>query len=162
MSKKGGARRLARLKAFQTLYGLTFPTGHSLEGLEKLFAVSPAFVDPEQLPGEAEELAEKDRAFAWELVRGVYSSMADLDEAIGSFSQHWKISRIARIELTILRLALYEMLHMPDIPLKVSINEAVELAKEFGDGNSPNFVNGILDAAARAVQQGQFGPVKAI
>ena len=51
---------------------------------------------------------------------------------------------------------------MPDIPLKVSINEAVELAKEFGDGNSPNFVNGILDAAARAVQQGQFGPVKAI
>lgn len=162
MQKRGGARRTARVRAFQTLYGLTFPTGHSDERLERLFKVSPAFTDPEDLAKSAPELPEKDVAFAWELVSGVYARIKELDEAISGFSQHWKVSRIARIELTILRLAIFEMLHMPDIPLKVSINEAVELAKEFGDGNSPNFVNGILDAAARSVEKGEIGKRKDI
>ena len=120
MSKKGGARRTARVRAFQTLYGLTFPTGHSGDRLEWMFKVSPAFTDPDDLAKSAPELPEKDVTFAWELVSGVYGRIKELDEAIGGFSQHWKISRIARIELTILRLAIFEMLYMPDIPLKVS------------------------------------------
>lgn len=160
--KKGGTRREARQRAFQTLYGLTFPTGHSAERLQQVFSDSPAFTDPENAKATAPELPEKDQTFAWDLVRGVYGHLEELDKAVGGFSQHWKVGRIARIELTILRLALFEMLHMPDIPLKVSINEAIELAKQFGDHNSPNFVNGILDAAARSVEKGDFGVRKNI
>ena len=72
-----------------------------------------------------------------------------LDNIIARHSRHWKLERIARMELAILRLALFELLHMPDVPAKVVINEAVELAKDFGDDNSGTFVNGVLDAVAR-------------
>lgn len=98
-----------------------------------------------------------DADYAWELVKGVWARREDLDAVVGRFSRHWKLGRIARVELTILRLALYEMLLRDDIPPKVAINEGVELAKAFGDENSKSFVNGILDAAAKAVAHGEIG-----
>lgn len=143
-------RRLSRRKAFQILYGLIFVPATSRETLTVAFENAPK-------PPKDGELADASDEFAWELVLGVWQEAAKLDEIITRFSQHWKITRIAKIELTILRLALFEMLHRPDIPLKVAINEAVELAKTFGDENSGNFVNGILDAAAKAIEHGDFG-----
>ncbi len=143
-------RRLSRRKAFQILYGLIFVPAKTREALTTSFETAPK-------PPKDGELADKSDEFAWELVLGVWQESAKLDEIITRFSQHWKITRIAKIELTILRLALFEMLHRPDIPLKVAINEAVELAKTFGDENSGNFVNGILDAAAKSIEHGDFG-----
>jgi N utilization substance protein B len=95
-----------------------------------------------------------------ELVKGVWNRRDELDKLIEQHSQNWKIARIAKVELTILRVALYEILHGEDIPLRVAMNEAVELAKEFGDDNSPSFVNGILDAVSKDVAQGKFATTK--
>jgi N utilization substance protein B len=89
-------------------------------------------------------------------VLGAWNAQRELDEVIARFSKNWKLTRIAKVELTILRLAMHEILHRQDIPLRVAINEAVELAKTYGDDNSPTFVNGILDAVARAVDNGEF------
>jgi len=144
-----GTRRGGRRRAFEVLYGLTFVPAESGQTLEFAFAETP------RAASEADAGDRQD--FAWDLVRGVWARRAELDEIITRFSKHWKIARIARIELTILRLALFEILHLPDVPPKVAINEAVELAKRFGDENSKNFVNGILDAVARAVDNGTLG-----
>lgn len=149
MTQDKGTRRGGRRRAFEVLYGLTFALTESPEDLKRAF---------EEAPRAAQEGDRGDRLdFAWDLVLGVWSCRAELDAIVTRFSRHWKIARIARIELTILRLALYEMLHLPDVPAKVAINEAVELAKRFGDDNSKNFVNGILDAVARAVDDGTLG-----
>ena len=109
----------------------------------------------------AEELARKPRqkAYAEEIIQGVCAHARELDEIIASHSRHWKLERIARIERTMLRLAVYEILHRLDIPHKVSINEAVELAKMYGDENSPGFINGILDAVARTMTHDPSGTV---
>jgi len=147
--KKKSSRRLAREKAFQILYGVEFTGAARQDNLRRAFAEYPR---AERQP----KLDDKSDAFAWDLVQGCWQAKGDLDEIIGRFSQHWKVARIAKVDLTILRLGMYEILHRPDIPLKVAINEAVELAKEYGDENSRNFVNGILDAAARAVDTGEL------
>lgn len=150
-STKKGGRRSGRRRAFEILYGLCFAPPATEAALERAIAEAP---DPrdEDAPGEQGGREE----FARALTVGVWNSREQLDEVINRFSQHWKLTRIARVELTILRVALYEMLHLDDIPLKVAINEAVELAKRYGDDNSKNFVNGILDAVARAVEHGEL------
>ena len=101
--------------------------------------------DPEK---KAPVLSEKTAAAA-PLSAGYTLQVADMHCA----------SCVRKVELAILRLSLYEILHRQDIPLKVAINEAIELAKGFGDENSRAFVNGILDAVARAVDQGRFGDI---
>ena len=140
------SRRAQRTYAFQVLYALNFIS--EPDYLKKTFET---YQD-----GKFFDKAGKD-TFAWSIVHGVSSNLDKLDHTIASYSQNWKIGRIARIELTIMRVAVYEMLHCPDIPIKVSINEAIELAKSFGDGNSRNFVNGILDAVARDIKNDKFG-----
>lgn len=94
-------------------------------------------------------------SYAWTLVEGVFDNYERIDEIITKHSQHWKINRIAKVELTILRLCLFEMLFCPDIPIKVAMNEAIELAKDFGDDNSKTFVNGVLDAAAKGAERNE-------
>ena len=84
------------------------------------------------------------------------ASQTDIDALVVRFSKNWKLARIAKVELTILRLAVHEILSRPDIPLRVSLNEAIELSKRYGDENSRNFINGILDALAKAVDSGEF------
>ncbi len=150
--KKGG-RRTGRRRAFEVLYGLGFVPADSMEELRRAFELAPRRSEEE----EAAEPCPSREEFAWKLVSGTWSGMDDIDATITRFSQHWKIQRIAKVELTILRLALFEMLHLDDVPLKVTINEAVELAKRFGDDNSKNFVNGILDAVAKAIENGELG-----
>ena len=102
-----------------------------------------------------EEKFDMDRqdSYAWTLVEGVFDKYSQIDALITQHSQHWKLNRIAKVELTILRLSLFEMLFCPDIPFKVAMNEAIELAKDFGDDNSKTFVNGILDAAAKGAER---------
>jgi N utilization substance protein B len=87
--------------------------------------------------------------FASSLVLGTLKNLKRIDEAITSYASNWKLSRMAVIDRNVLRLATYELLFCDDIPRKVSINEAVDLAKKFGDMESGKFVNGILDKISK-------------
>jgi len=89
-----------------------------------------------------------DRALIEELVRGVEAHRAALDETLTTLSRNWRIERMAVVERNIIRLALWELLHAPAVPVSVVINEAVELAKRFGTSEGAAFVNGLLDRAA--------------
>lgn len=99
--------------------------------------------------GVAEPLDEKDAAFAEELARGVEAHAGELDAIVASHAIDWTIDRIARVDLSILRVAIYEMLYRDDVPCGAAINEAVELAKRFGGEKSFAFINGILGVVAR-------------
>ena len=105
--------------------------------------------------GEGEEptleIHSKAFAFASELVSGVIANLAAIDARIAEKSKHWSMSRMARVDLNILRLAVYELLYRPDIPKNVTMNEAIEVAKKFGAEDSASFVNGILDEIASSV-----------
>ena len=84
-------------------------------------------------------------AFAEELVNGVIGQIAPIDAEIQARATNWKFERIAKVDLSILRLAIYELLHRNDIPPIVSINEAIDLSKVFSGPDSKRFINGILD-----------------
>lgn len=86
--------------------------------------------------------------FANVIVRGVATESDRIDETIRKVSQHWRLERMARVDRNILRLGTYELLAMADVPPRVTLNEAVELAKKFGNESSPGFVNGVLDRIA--------------
>jgi N utilization substance protein B len=85
------------------------------------------------------------RVFADVLVRGVKSNQAKIDHAITQFAEHWDLDRMAVVDRNILRLAVYELLWTAEVPPKVAINEAIEIAKKFGTKESSRFINGLLD-----------------
>ena len=95
-------------------------------------------------------LDEKGRIFAEELYRGTIENREEIDKTIAEFSIDWSIDRIAKVDLSILRLATYEILYCDDIPAGASINEAVELGKKFGGEKSAKFINGVLGAIAKS------------
>ena len=83
--------------------------------------------------------------FAERLVEGVRASRKELDALIGTYATNWKVSRMPIIDRNILRMGCFELLHVPEVPAKVTLNESIELAKSFGDEEASKFVNGILD-----------------
>lgn len=85
------------------------------------------------------------RTRAEEMVRGVLDHVEELDQKIATASEHWRIERMSRVDRNILRLAAFEILHDSEVPAQVSIDEAVEIARRYGDNKSPAFINGILD-----------------
>jgi transcription antitermination protein NusB len=90
-------------------------------------------------------------AYLKELVTGVRSHLEELDALIVRYSEHWRLERMTVVDRNLLRLAIYELLYQPDIPPKVVINEAVEMAKRYGSEASGAFVNGILDQVRMSV-----------
>jgi N utilization substance protein B len=84
-------------------------------------------------------------AFGEELIHGVIEHVAEIDARIRALAQNWEFERIAKIDLAILRLAIFEMLYRKDIPPVVSINEAIDLSKQFSNADAKRFINGILD-----------------
>jgi N utilization substance protein B len=141
-------RHLGRIVALQSLYEYEFRT-----------QLEDASVDLDEILArnlERYEAAIEDKTFVSDLVKGVASKMADLDEKIQPIAPDWPIDQIARIDRTILRIGLYELLLLADIvPPKVAINEAVELAKAFGSDNSSKFINGVLGTAYRTLVEGK-------
>ncbi len=116
--------------------------------LQILYQIDIRKDPPEKLIAEfwdAEEIESEVRDFAEALVKGAVTNTKKIDEVISKCASNWKLSRMAVIDRNVLRLAAYELLFCEDIPPKVSINEAVDLAKKFGDMESGKFVNGILD-----------------
>ena len=98
------------------------------------------------------ELEAESQRFAEQLLSHVITLMEDLDGQISRVSQNWDISRLAMVDKCILRMAICEFSRFPDIPAKVSINEAVELAKKYSTQESSRFVNGILDAVYKSLE----------
>ena len=97
-----------------------------------------------------DELLDDTRPFTRELAEGVESHRGELDATIGRLAEGWELERIAPLERSILRIALYEIEHRDDIPPEVAIDEAVSLTREYCGTDAPGFVNGILGAALRA------------
>jgi N utilization substance protein B len=123
-------RRRARAVVLQTLYELDFTDHNPKSAIETRF--------------EERSLPETVQAFAQSLVLGVQAYRTYLDSVVGELAPEWPIEQIAAVDRNVLRIAIYELLFELDIPPKVAINEAVELAKMFGGESSPRFVNGVL------------------
>jgi N utilization substance protein B len=127
-------RRRSRILALQALYEID--TTHHPVGtvLDQRLAEDP-------LPDEGE-------AFARELITGVMQHQAELDELIQRYAPEWPVDQMAVVDRNVLRIAIYEFSISKMTPIKVAINEAVELAKVFGSDSAPRFVNGVLGALA--------------
>jgi N utilization substance protein B len=95
------------------------------------------------------------RAMADRLATGAAARIAELDAAIGEAASNWRLDRIAPVDRTILRLGAYELLGEPETPVAVVLDEAVEMAKRFGEADSPAFVNGVLDAIRKEFRGGR-------
>lgn len=93
---------------------------------------------------QLEECSEKDRTYILDKYKNIVDKLEEIDAAIGEASKGWKVSRMAKVDLALIRLAVFEMKYEEDVPVKVAINEAVELAKQYGTDDSPAFVNGVL------------------
>ena len=144
-----GARRTARERALQALYGMEMSKAPAGE------AVDQAFASASQEP-EARQAADADpaaRAFARELVEGVTSNLEEIDALLESHSHNWRLERMDRIDRNILRLGVFELKWRQEIPRRVTLNEAIELGKNFGTADSPAFINGLLDRVAVALDK---------
>ena len=131
-----GTRRKGRELALQALYQLEI-TGDASAAAVDLFL--------SHFEGSAQA-----KEFARRLVSGVVSQRPDIDQLIEKCTENWKLVRIAKVDLLILRMAAYELIFCPDIPLNVSLDEAIEMGKRFGTGDSGSFINGVLDQLAHS------------
>ena len=95
-------------------------------------------------------LSDEDAFFSDRLYEGVHAHFAEIDAEISAHAKDWSIGRIAKVDLSILRVAVYELLYEKNIPVGATVNEAVELSKAFGGEKSAGFINGILAAVAKA------------
>ena len=93
---------------------------------------------------ELDPLEPNDERYMKEKVKAIYECVPQLDERLNEVAKGWKTGRMSKVDQTVLRLALYEMLYEESVPEKVAINEAVEIARKYGGDDSPSFVNGIL------------------
>ncbi len=136
-------RHLGRIVALQTLYELDFRVGSGDKSCEL-----DDILD-RNIARYASTL--EDVEFVRELVKGVVEKTTELDIELGPLAPEWPLDQIARMDRVVLRMGLYELRHGKDVPPKVVINEAVELAKAFGAENSSKFVNGVLGTALKNI-----------
>ena len=133
MSKAQYAQRHdGRVAALQYLYAWSInPPDNAVDDLRVFF--------------EGQENPRDHYAFGEEIIDGVIKNQPEIDAQIKVLAQNWEFERIAKIDLAILRIAMFEMLHRNDIPPVVSINEAIDISKQFSNADSKRFINGILD-----------------
>lgn len=125
-------RRAGRVAAPQYLFAWSInPPANLAQDLQSFF--------------EAQEKPRETYSYGEEIIHGVIEHIADLDARIKGLAHNWEFERIAKIDLAILRLAMYEMLYRKDVPPVVSINEAIDLSKQFSNADAKRFINGILD-----------------
>jgi transcription antitermination protein NusB len=134
-----GSRRRGRELAVQALYALELNPADGQSSVRQ-------FSGDMKIDYDAVDFAE-------DLVKGVVANRSVIDRTIEEKSKHWAKSRMPKVDLSILRLATYELLLRDDIPKNVTINEAIEVAKKFGTEESPAFINGILDEIAAALPE---------
>ncbi|KUO71065.1 MAG: hypothetical protein APF77_05025 [Clostridia bacterium BRH_c25] len=140
------SRRLARESAIKFLYSTDFNKDENLEEMLKEFFA----VEEEQNEDNPQDtLSRNDIKFAEEIIKGTIEKLQGIDHLIQSNTTGWTKERIAKVDLAVIRLALYEILFRDDIPDSVAINEAIELAKKYSTDESGGFVNGILGKIIR-------------
>ena len=127
------SRREIREQIFKLLFRIEFNQKEEMAQQEAFF-----FADEEN------ETSEKESVIISEKVNKIVEKLDDIDQLLNEKAKGWETERMGKVDLTILRLAVYEILYDEDIPTGVAINEAVELAKRFGQDSSPAFVNGVL------------------
>ena len=143
-------RRRAREIALQVVYERSFDAD-SFDGILNRRLTNECFASlAEDLPVYGEELPASECVYLRTLIRGIEEKKEELDGIISRNSRNWKIDRISRIGRAVLEIALYEILEMPEIDVSVSINEAVELAKNYDSEDAASFVNGVLGGYARS------------
>ncbi len=127
------SRRTARKNAFYLLFQMEFASS------EEYAEVKEIFLSEQEL-----EFEDELKSFMMQLVDGVCDHKTEIDEIIGLYAKGWKVERLSKVDLSILRLAIFELKYFAETPTGVAINEAVELAKKFSSDEAPSFVNGIL------------------
>lgn len=146
-----GIRRRSRELALQFLYQYDALTESSGE---------PSLTPEEQLSLFWERsdspIQEDTKEFSSVLILGTCKNLLHIDDILTRFSEHWRLSRMSKIDRNILRLSMYELMYLSDIPPAVTINEAVELGKRFGTEDSGSFINGILDKIRIAREEGEL------
>jgi len=150
-----GIRRRGRELALKVLYSLQDREG-DVESLLGDFWVNFRFSDDilgEPAEDSLPEVTPEVRRFTDGLVLGVAKNLETIDRVIGEFSTNWALERMARVDLSLLRLAAFELLFCPDVPASVVINEAIEIGKRYGTKETSAFVNGILDQISRNYRQ---------
>ena len=130
-------RSVIREHIFKLLFRVEFHDAHELDGQIRLYM------------NELGTISEADCKYITEKTQTIAALLPEIDEKINSVSEGWPVNRLGKAELAIMRLAVYEMLYDEDIPVNVAINEAVELAKNYGGGNAPSFLNGVLAKLAK-------------
>ena len=154
------SRKLAREVAFKIVFSNSFQTekekeelleetNQLIENLAKDTEILNDIVEDtnsEKTSLTSEDITTEDKNYIQEVTAGVFDKTNELDEKIKMYLKGWTMERISKADLAILRLAIFEILYREDIPYKVSINEAVELAKKYGEDSSPSFINGVLAA----------------
>jgi len=130
-------RRIARECALQLLFQYDFTRKRpERRDLEEFWSIRN---EPDDI-----------KAFSEEIFFGTIDNIEEIDRVISNFAENWRLDRMAAVDRNILRLATYELLYREDIPVKVAINEAIEIAKKYSSQESPSFVNGILDKIAKS------------
>jgi len=127
----------ARIIALQGLYQLDVQKAPA--DVDVVPFLSPLLAEEPGLPAEA-------AAYARQVAAGTWTGRAKFDAMIATVAKEWDVSRMAVVDRNILRLGLYELVEQPDVPVRVVMDEAIELGREFGDAETPKFVNGVLDA----------------
>jgi len=125
-------RKKLRELSMKLIFQFTFYPNPELDRQTELFL------------GQQENLTDEDREFISERMKDIYGKLNGIDREISAKTEGWKLSRMSRVDLSLIRLAKYEMDYDDEVPVKVAINEAVELAKIYGGEESPKFVNGVL------------------
>ncbi len=136
-------RRMAREAALQVIYGLDL---NPMPAKEALRRHRGSFGDVPGIDDDSQEFFE-------DLVSGVAERRAEIDRLLADASRNWRLSRMAAVDRNLLRLAAFELMAHPEIPARVTLNEAVELAKTFGSTESRSFVNGVLDRVAALLER---------
>jgi N utilization substance protein B len=141
-----GRRREGREAAVQFLFAHELHAEHSAEEQEAFWAIHNAKTSV--------------RTYAENLIRGVLAHLTEIDAVIEPIVQNFRIERLANVDRNILRLAVYELKHVPEVPTPVAINEAIEIAKNLGGNESGSFVNGVLHKIAQQIRASSSSPAK--
>lgn len=143
------SRKIAREVAFKIIFSneLEFENDTLKELIENIIS------DVELVETtNKNDISSEDKKYIEQVVSGIAEKKDELDEKIKTYLKGWTMDRISKTDLAILRLAVYEMLYREDIPCKVSINEAIELAKAFCEESSPAFINGVLAGVVNSLE----------
>lgn len=132
-------RRKAREYALQILFQYDLADGNINEIMENFW--------------KEKKVTQKIISFCNELVTGTIDKISEIDKKISLYSLNWKLERMSAVDRNVLRIATYELLFLKEIPAPVVINEAIEVAKKFGTEDSARFINGILDAIRRSLEE---------